>query len=92
METIDVNFESPAARNADGKIKLTAHRIGWKIAQRIVIIKMVPIISSGALNIFINKGNVGNINNDVTIKNMDDSPKNDFVNFRASLIFLLPIH
>lgn len=63
---IDVKFESPAARKADGIINAGDHKIGWPIAVIRTMIKIVWIISSGALYIFINKGKNGMIAAEVT--------------------------
>ncbi|MNI72965.1 hypothetical protein D3C73_1289360 [compost metagenome] len=83
-EEIDVKLESPAARSADGRIKLHDHKKGCAIAFNRVNAKIVEIISSGGENNFINKGNRGNNTTIPIIKNTVESPRNDLINFLAS--------
>ena len=55
-DVTEVNVESPAARSADGIIKLGDHKIGWAMAEMSTRIKIVPMILSGGLNSLINNG------------------------------------
>src|SRR5690606_1083128 len=59
-EEIKVKFESPAARNAEGIIKLADHKNGCAIAANKTSKKIVGIISPGGLNILIISGYKGN--------------------------------
>ena len=59
-EVMEVKFESPAARKADGKRKLGDHKIGCAIAVTSTSEKIVGIISLGAENNFTSIGKIGN--------------------------------
>ena len=91
-DAIKVKVESPAARNADGMIKLGDHKIGCAMADIKIIVKMVGIISSGGLNNFIINGKNGNKITDVITKRIEERPINDLINFFASCMSLRPIH
>ena len=47
MEEIEVNFESPAARSAEGVTKLVAQRKGWAMEVTSRILNISGIISAG---------------------------------------------
>ena len=76
-DAIDVNFESPAARKADGIIKLGGQRRGCAIATIMISVKIVGIISSGGLNSWINIGNKGINSSAAATKTIEESPINE---------------
>ncbi|MNP15804.1 hypothetical protein D3C76_1081750 [compost metagenome] len=83
-EEIDVKLESPAARSAEGRIKLNDHKKGCAIALNRVRENTVEIISTGGENNFINNGNKGSNTTIPIIKNPVESPRKDLINFLAS--------
>lgn len=88
----DVNLESPAARNADGMIKLNDQRNGCTIDMSKISENIVGTISFGGAYILTSSGKNGKIIAVISTKNSVERPIKDFINFLASLIFPPPIH
>lgn len=80
----EVKLESPAARRAAGRTKLSDHRNGWAIAISRISPKMVGMISAGGENIRTISGNNGNSTSEANTNNTVDNPRNDLMNFLAS--------
>ncbi|MNC24397.1 hypothetical protein D3C75_724510 [compost metagenome] len=92
METMDVNLESPAARNAAGVTKLMDHSGTWKKKLITVRINKSWRISAGGLNRLTNGLNRGSRIRAMANSDSEDKPMKDLINLRASWMFRRPIH
>lgn len=87
IEVIEVKRESPAARSADGKIKLTAHSGTWAMEFTNSTTNRSSMISEGGEKMDTSGWNSGIRIKAINAKEPDPIQRKDLINFLASETF-----